>query len=34
MTWAQVLALLPDEAVFQNSLGFPNSLIFSAGHDR
>ena len=32
MTWAQVLALLPDEAVFQNSLGFPNSLIFSAGH--
>ena len=32
MTWAQVLTLLPDEAVFQNSLGFPRSLIFSAGH--
>ena len=31
ITWAQVLALLPDDAVFQNSLGFPNSLILAAG---
>ena len=23
---------MPDEAVFQNSLGFPRSLIFNAGH--
>ncbi len=27
ITWAQMLELLPDVAVFQNSLGFPNSLI-------
>ncbi|MFL6080492.1 MAG: Calx-beta domain-containing protein, partial [Ornithinibacter sp.] len=32
LTWDQVLTLLPDEAVFQNSLGFPGSLIFNAGH--
>ena len=31
MTWTQVLDLLPDDAVFQNSLGFPRSLIFTAG---
>ena len=31
MTWDQVLTLLPDDAVFQNSLGFPNSLIINAG---
>ena len=31
LTWAGVLDLLPDQAVFQNSLGFPNSLIFTAG---
>ena len=33
ITWAQMLDLLPDDAVFQNSLGFPSSLIFTAGHD-
>ena len=31
ITWAQMLDLLPDGAVFQNSLGFPNSLILAAG---
>ena len=31
MTWVQVLDLLPDGAMFQNSLGFPRSLIFSVG---
>ncbi len=31
LTWAQVLELLPDGAVFQNSTGFPRSLIFNAG---
>ena len=34
ITWAQVLDLLPDDAVFQNSLGFPNSLILARGHIR
>ncbi len=31
LTWTEVLELLPDGAVFQNSLGFPRSLIFNAG---
>ena len=31
LTWAQMLDLLPAGAVFQNSLGFPRSLIFIAG---
>ena len=31
ITWTQMLALLPDGAVFQNSTGFPSSLIFNAG---
>ena len=31
ITWNQVLDLLPAGAVFQNSIGFPRSLIFSAG---
>ena len=31
ITWTQVLDLLPDVAVFQNSLGFPSSLIIVAG---
>ncbi len=34
ITWAQMLDLLPDVAVFQNSLGFPNSLILMAGQHR
>ncbi len=34
VTWAEMFDLLPDGAVFQNSLGFPRSLIFSAGHER
>ena len=33
LTWTQVLDLLPDGAVFQNSIGFPRSLIFSAGQN-
>ena len=31
ITWTQMLALLPDGAVFQNSTGFPSSLILAAG---
>ena len=31
ITWPQVLELLPANAVFKNSLGFPRSLIFTAG---
>jgi hypothetical protein len=31
ITWAQMVDLLPDGAVFQNSLGFPRSLILNAG---
>ena len=31
MTWTQVLDMLPAGAVFQNSLGFPNSLIINTG---
>ena len=31
MTWTQVLDLLPDQAVFRASLGFPRSLIITPG---
>jgi len=31
ITWTEMLALLPDGAVFQNSTGFPRSLILAAG---
>ncbi|MFL6177994.1 MAG: hypothetical protein ACJ715_15185, partial [Ornithinibacter sp.] len=31
ITWTQMVDLLPDGAVFQNSTGFPRSLILAAG---